>query len=148
MTDILVRPLSLEDKAQWQKLYHGYANFYKVPMSDDILQTVWSWVFDSMNPFFALVAVKGDQLVGLMHYRAMPSPLRGKMVGFLDDLFVDPEVRGSGVVDSLFVALQHSAKEQGWAFVRWITAETNYRGRAVYDRIATKTAWQTYQLDI
>ncbi|WP_238377070.1 hypothetical protein [Neptunomonas antarctica] len=36
----------------------------------------------------------------------------------------------------------------GWPLVRWITAENNYRARSVYDKLATKTHWQTYQLAI
>ena len=32
------------------------------------------------------------------------------------------------------------------ATVRWITADDNYRGRNVYDRLATRTMWVTYDL--
>ena len=45
-----------------------------------------------------------------MHYREMPSPLRGQNVGFLDDLFVHPDYRGKSVVDELFAALRQAAK--------------------------------------
>jgi hypothetical protein len=30
--------------------------------------------------------------------------------------------------------------------IRWITAENNYRARGVYDRLATRTNWVTYDL--
>ncbi len=59
-----------------------------------------------------------------------------------------PEVRGKGVVELLYKALNDFGVQQGWPFVRWITAENNYRGRAVYDKIAEKTAWQTYQMAV
>ena len=146
---ITVSPLSHDDYAQWQTLFSAYADFYKMPMDRTILENVWSWIFDDNKAFFSLIAKdENGQAVGFMHYRAMPSPLRGREVGFLDDLFVDPECRGSGVVDALFDALTESAKEQGWPNVKWITADNNYQGRAVYDRVANKTHWQTYQLDI
>ncbi|EPJ46282.1 MAG: acetyltransferase [Osedax symbiont Rs2] len=136
----------LEDREQWQRLYYGYAEFYQVPMNQKILDQVWSWIFADEQPFYALIAKdEKGQAVGLMHYRSMPSPLRGATVGFLDDLYVDPGTRGSGVVDLLFERLQQQAKVHSWPFVRWITAENNYRGRAVYDRLAEKTQWQTYQ---
>jgi hypothetical protein len=91
---IVVSELSLQDRVEWEVLYYGYAEFYKVPMNQEILDTVWSWIFDKNNAFYALVA-KDDagRYLGLMHYRAMPSPLRGKLVGFLDDLFIKPEFR-------------------------------------------------------
>ena len=144
--EIVVGELSLQDKAQWQALYRGYAEFYQVPMNQKILDTVWSWIFDKNNAFYALVA-KDDagQCLGLMHYRAMPSPLRGKMVGFLDDLFIKPTYRGQGIVEALYEGLNDSAAQKGWPFVRWITAENNYRGRGVYDKLSDKTHWVTYQ---
>jgi GNAT superfamily N-acetyltransferase len=141
-----VNRLQAGDRAEWELLYHGYATFYKTLMTDQILDTLWGWIHDDDNPFFGLIARDADgRAVGLMHCRQMPSPLRGAVVGFLDDLFVEPDVRGQGVVDVLYEALNTLGKQQGWPFIRWITAEDNYRGRAVYDRLSEKTHWITYQ---
>lgn len=146
---ITISPLDPHDYEQWQALFSAYADFYEMPITRTTLENVWSWIVNDNQAFFALIAKdENGQAVGFMHYRAMPSPLRGTEVGFLDDLFVDPAYRGSGVVDALFDALHTAAKEQGWPNVKWITADNNYRGRAVYDRVASKTHWQTYQLDI
>jgi len=144
-----ISQLQPDDRDAWQRLYHGYAEFYKVPMNDRILDAVWAWIFDPDEPFYALVARSAEgRPIGFMHFRAMASPLRGRKAGFLDDLFVEPACRGSGVTDELFAALASYAREQGWPFVRWITAENNYRGRGAYDRISNKTHWLTYQLDV
>ncbi len=144
-----VSKLEQNDEKQWGALYYAYAEFYNMPMSQETLNTVWSWIFDDNNKFFALIAKDEDgNALGLMHFRAMPSPLRGAEVGFLDDLYIIPESRGMGVVDSLYQALNKFAQQQGWPFVRWITADNNYRGRAVYDKIAEKTHWLTYQMPV
>lgn len=144
---IIVCELDLHDKSQWQGLYRSYAQFYKVPMDEKTLDTVWAWIFDQKQEFYALVAKdESGTCLGLMHYRAMPSPLRGTWVGFLDDLFIQPEHRGQGIVDALYQALNDSAAQKGWPFVRWITADNNYRGRAVYDKLSEKTQWVTYQM--
>jgi GNAT superfamily N-acetyltransferase len=143
---VKITELAHADRADWEMLYHGYADFYEVPMDERILETVWSWIQDDNNPFFGLIAKDMEgRALGLMHCRQMPSPLRGALVGFLDDLFVRPEARGQGVVDALYDALNQLGKEQGWPFIRWITAENNYRGRAVYDKVSEKTHWITYQ---
>tara|TARA_B100000780_G_scaffold167698_1_gene117450 strand:- start:1774 stop:2223 length:450 start_codon:yes stop_codon:yes gene_type:complete len=146
---IVVSELCLQDRSEWEALYYAYAEFYKVPMDQNILDTVWLWIFDQDNAFYARVA-KDDtgRCLGLMHYRAMPSPLRGKLVGFLDDLFIKPEYRGKGVVDALYQALNSDAADKGWPFIRWITAENNYRGRGVYDKLSDKTQWVTYQMPV
>ena len=144
---LTIQPLAAEDRQQWEQLYHGYAEFYRVPMNDEILDQLWEWIFADAPRMYALLAKDGDgNAIGLMHFREMISPLRGKSVGFLDDLFIKPECRGSGAVEQMFAALRDAGNAQGWPFVRWITAEDNYRGRAVYDRLAEKTAWQTYQM--
>lgn len=146
---ISVSPLSPDDREQWEVLYRGYADFYSMPMTDEILDTVWGWIFDDNSGFFGLIA-KDDQggAVGLMHCRDMPSPLRGAVVGFLDDLFVIPEARGTGVAQTLYGELMEFGKGRNWAFVRWITAENNYRGRGSYDKVAEKTHWVTYQMAV
>lgn len=148
-SEIRVTPLAQADRADWEALYHGYAVYYKVPMDDRILDTVWGWIHDADNPFFGLLARDAvGCALGLMHCRQMPSPLRGAQVGFLDDLFVQPEARGQGVVEALYEALNQLGTEQGWPFIRWITAENNYRGRAVYDKLSDQTHWVTYQKSV
>lgn len=146
---ITVSELSKNDKALWEKLYYEYADFYNMPMDAAILSTIWSWIFDKDNHFFALVAKNeaGDAL-GFAHCREMPSPLRGTVVGFLDDLYITPESRGTGCVQSLYKGINKLGKDRNWPFIRWITAENNYRGRASYDKVAEKTHWLTYQMPV
>lgn len=145
--------LSLEtpdvaSRPAWERLYRDYAEYYGMPMSETTLDTVWEWIQDSGEALQCLLARTAEgEVVGLMHFRAMPSPLRGAKVGFLDDLFLDPTHRGSGAVDTMLEGLRDEARRQGWPFIRWITRENNYRARGVYDRHATHTDWQTYQLD-
>jgi len=133
----------------WERLYRGYADYYQMAMTEEGLATVWGWIHDDAEPFHCRLALStSGEPVGLAHFRPMPSPLRGTRVGFLDDLFVDPVYRGSGAVEALFDALKQEAKRQGWPLVRWITREDNYRGRAVYDKLAMHTNWQTYELKL
>ena len=70
-----------------------------------------------------------------------PSPLRGQMIGFLDDLFVAPEHRSSAAAASLIKAVQVEGKAKDWGVVRWITRDHNYRARGLYDKLAKKTDW-------
>ena len=144
---MIVESLQKNDKEQWRELYQGYAHFYKMPMNEYILDTVWSWIFDEENKFYA-IGVRSSQgkLVGFMHFREMPSPLRGTLIGFLDDLYVHPEYRGSGMVQSLFKELKSFAQKNDWLYVRWITASDNQRARAVYDKISGTIDFVTYQM--
>ncbi len=146
MTDLAVRPVVPGGRAGWEKLFVAYGEFYRVAVTAETLKTVWGWIHDPAHVVEALVAERGGALVGLAHYRAMPSPLRGATLGFLDDLYVDPAARGVGVGEALLARLAEIAAERGWRCVRWITADDNYRARTLYDRVAAKTGWNMYEM--
>ena len=38
-----VEGLIIADKERWQSLYRGYADFYQMPMNEEILESVWYW---------------------------------------------------------------------------------------------------------
>lgn len=65
---------------------------------------------------------------------------------YLDDLFVDPAHRGSGVADVLLIELRRTARTNEWSVIRWITAHDNARAIATYNRHATRTDWLTYDM--
>ena len=148
MTDLVIRRAAPGDRAGWEPLFLAYADFYRVTVTAGTLETVWGWIHDPAHVVEALVAERNGALVGLAHYRAMPSPLRGAMLGFLDDLFVDPAARGAKVGEKLLERLNEIAAERGWRCVRWITADDNYRARTLYDRVAVKTGWNTYEMAV
>lgn len=139
--------LAAEHRAAWRRLFEGYAVFYKREMTDSIADTVWGWLHDPDHVLCGLVALVDGQPVGIAHYRAMPHPLSGRHMGFLDDLYVDPAARGHDIGGRLIEALREEARRQGWAMVRWLTAEDNYRARALYDRVGEKTPFILYKAD-
>lgn len=144
---VAVRPVAETDHAEWIRLYEGYATFYGVPQTPEMRAQVWEWICDPDHEVECRVAVneKGS-VIGLAHFREFARPLAAARGGFLDDLFVDPDARGSGAAEALIDAVREVAVARGWSVVRWITAEDNYRARAVYDRLATRTRWVTYDL--
>jgi len=144
----MIRHIQLKDKEQWKELYKGYADFYKVEMNDKILQTVWKWLHDKSHEVNGLVYEVDGNIVGLAHYRRMPSPLRGQYIGFLDDLFVDPEYRGQRIGEKLINKLKEISKSKRWNLVRWITREDNLRAKSLYNRVSEKTTWDVYELKL
>ena len=144
---VTIRLVAMGDRANWDVLYRGYADFYEVAQSDEMRDKVWSWLHDKDAESEGLVAQAADgTLLGLTHFRPFARPLSATTGCFLDDLFVSPDARGLGVADALVEGVRAIATERGWSVVRWITAENNYRGRGVYDRIAQKTQWVTYDI--
>ena len=146
--DIKVRPLVVTDRAAWDRLYAGYAEFYRVAQTPAMRDVVWTWLMDPAHATKGFVAVADGGPVGLAHYRPYARPLSASMGGFLDDLFVSPAARGTGAAQALIAAVADEGRARGWSVIRWITAQDNARARAVYDRVAVATPWVTYDIQL
>ena len=105
-----LRKIQPADKKQWVNLYKSYANFYKVEMNDKILNTLWNWVNDKNHEIEAIVYEVDGNIVAFAHYRRMPRPLKGQDIGFLDDLFVDPDYRGKKIGEKILNELKKYQK--------------------------------------
>lgn len=135
MSEFHTRPVHAADQADWRALFDGYAEFYGATMTDAIAAEVWVWLFDPTHELEGwLVTDTEDRVLGLVHVRRCPRPLAGCDMGWLDDMYVHPDARGSGAADALFARLRILAAERGWPVIRWVTQHFNARGRAFYDR--------------
>jgi ribosomal protein S18 acetylase RimI-like enzyme len=146
---VTIRPVEGKDRAKWDELYQGYAAFYKVTQTFEMRDTVWAWLMDQSKEVFGFVAENSERkLIGITHFRTYARPLSASTGGFLDDLFVDPNARGSGAAEALIEAVKAEGQKRGWTVIRWITADDNYRARGLYDRLAERTKWVTYDIKL
>ena len=142
----MIRKISIKDKENWKKLYKGYANFYKSQINDIILDTVWSWLMDKNHEVKGIVYEIDGNIIALAHYRAMPRPLKGKYIGFLDDLYVDPAYRNQKIGQKLMNEIKVISRSEKWDLVRWITRQDNIKAKSLYDKISEKTNWDVYEM--
>mgnify|MGYP001199158610 CR=1 FL=1 len=135
MPQFTTRLVADNDYAAWKPLFYGYAEFYKVRMNDAIADAVWRWLRDDAHVLTGLLTRDNTgTAVGMAHIRACPRPLAGGDMGFLDDMFVVPEARGTGAAEAIFTALREHATDNGWPVIRWVTQHYNERGRGFYDK--------------
>ena len=142
----MIRDIEIKDKVEWKNLYYGYADFYKVEITEETLNTVWNWLHDLKHELNGLVYEIDNHIVAIAHYRQMPSPLRGKNIGFLDDLYVHPDFRGRKIAEEIIKKLNEISKEKGWGLIRWITRNDNLTAKSLYNRVANKSTWEVYEL--
>ena len=118
-------------------------------MKDDVggKTKLFRTLHNSLHPLKGIVADENSNIVGLAHFRAMPSPLRGKNIGFLDDIIVVPSYRGKGIAKLLLSELKKQGEKEGWGIIRWITKDDNYPARSLYDTISSKTNWNMYEMN-
>ena len=142
----MIRKLEQKDNENWAKLYNGYAEFYKVPMNTGILDTLWSWIQDESHDVNGLCFELEGKIVAIAHYRTMPRPIKVQYIGFLDDLFVEPEFRNQKIAQKLISHLKSLSKDNNWNGIRWITHSSNENAKELYDKIANNTGFELYEL--
>ena len=143
---VTIRDIKLEDRNEWEILFQSYADFYQVEINDNIINAVWEWLYASEHELQGLVGEIDNKVIAFAHYRRMPSPLRGKDIGFLDDLYVLPECRGQKIGEQLIKQLKQISIDKKWILIRWITQDNNVRAKKVYDKVSSKTNWDVYEL--
>ena len=140
-----VRDIHEADRDAWHRLFSDYGVFYKTQFSAATLDGVWAWLMDAESDVCGVVAVDLGEVVGFAHYRQLPDTFTACTEWYLDDLYVQPESRGSGAATALVDAVAERAASDGGGTLRWITAADNTAAQSVYDRIATRTSWVTYE---
>lgn len=141
-----IRPIEARDHDAWVALFTSYGVFYETEFTEPQIETVWGWLMDPSHPHNAWVAELDGKVVGFAHLRRHSDTFTGGPAWFLDDLFTAPEARGHGVATDLIAALRAHADANGGGTISWITADDNITAQSVYDKLATRTRWVTYEL--
>ena len=143
---LTIRPLTAADQPEWRRLWTAYLAFYETTLPDAVFDTTFARLLDPARPEQnALVAELDGRLVGLVHYIYHAHNWRAEDVCYLQDLYVDPETRGTGAGRALIEAVYRAADANGTPAVYWLTQEFNTTARQLYDRIATVTPFIKYQ---
>jgi ribosomal protein S18 acetylase RimI-like enzyme len=151
MTDspVTIRPIESRDRDDWVRLFTAYGVFYETSFTPRVLDGVWQWLMDAEHEVSALVAEPdgpiGQYLVGFAHLRRLNDTFTAGPSWFLDDLYVVPERRGAGIARALIEACEATAHAAGGGTLRWITASDNTTAQRLYDRVATRATWVTYE---
>ena len=133
-TPIRVTPLARSDHERWLALARGYKAFYKTETTDAEYERAWERLL-AEDRIHGLGAHHDGRLVGITHYLFHASTW-AERVCYLQDLFVDPDVRGRGIARALIEAVAGAARERGSARMYWLTQDHNATARALYDKVA------------
>lgn len=138
MTEILVTPFRAGDRERWAELWRGYLDFYETSLSDAIYEQTWRRLM-TPGPIFGFGARLDNEsapLVGITHYLFHDHAWSPKQVCYLQDLFVDAQLRGTGCGRALIERVGLVARERDCLRLYWTTKENNATARLLYDRLA------------
>ena len=131
-----VRKVEIADKERWLELFKAYIVFYESELSPEQFELTWQRIHSDFN-MYGLVAEQDGKIIGIAHYLFRPSTWAVKDFCYLEDLFVDPAVRGTGAGRALIEALTEIARAAGSERIYWTTAPDNATARRLYDKVAT-----------
>ena len=145
--DSVIRQVRETDFERWLPLWRGYQEFYRTRIPDEATRATWNRFFDAQEPVHCVVAERDGRLIGLAHYLFHRSTWLVGPACYLNDLFVDPSGRRSGVARKLIEAVYAAADEHGAPKVYWLTHESNAAARLLYDQVARYGGFIQYQRD-
>ena len=149
MTDVAVAGEA--DLGELLALLRGYCDFYEVSPSDDALLAVSrALIADPEREGVQLLARDTSGVaVGFATVYWSWQTLSAARLGVMNDLFVAPDARGSGVAEALIAACRDACAAHGAPTLAWQTALDNGRAQAVYNRVGGRPSqWLDYSLDV
>lgn len=141
-----VRDIAPADQDAWRPLFHAYGVFYETDLPGEVLDHVWAAL--QRGAIRGYVAERDGRIVGFAHVRTHTATFAVGEDWYLEDLFVDPQVRAGGVGTAILEHLVTVARAEGGGTLRWVTAESNTTAQRVYDKLATRTSWVTYEVEL
>ena len=145
MAEFTIRAAQPADRARWDQLWQGYLIFYKHELAPDVTEATWNRLLsDDPSTACLIAADEADQPQGFAHIVLHPSTWSKAPYCYLEDLFVDPNARATGLGRALIEEIYRRADQNGWPYVYWKTQETNYRARRLYDQMADREEFLIY----
>jgi len=142
---IHIRPLTAADEADWRRLWTGYLEYYESSVTEEVYQTTFARLLgDDPQDFHGLIAEADGVPVGLTHYLFHRHAWKVEKVCYLQDLYTDPSVRGTGAGRALIEAVYAAADAAGCPSVYWLTQDFNATARRLYDRVGCLTPFIRY----
>jgi len=145
----MLRPARKEDGPDWHRLWRSYCAFYKVDLPDEVSSDTWKRILNPAQQIHCLVMVNNDdRVVAFANYVLHPYTWSSQLSCYLEDLFVEPDVRGQGLAMQLIEELLRLCKQNHWTRLYWHTNSDNSTARRVYDRFCPADDYVRYTVHL
>ena len=148
--DPRIRPIAPADVPAVVALVHDLAAYEKAPEQCHLTAAqLHSALFGPSPALFGLIASEPDEPVaGFALYFLNFSTWEGVHGIYLEDLFVRPQQRGSGLGKALLTRLAQIAVDRGYARVEWSVLDWNTPSIEFYRSLdaVPMNGWTTFRL--
>src|SRR3990172_7924294 len=143
---MVIRDPTAEDEADWRRLWAGYNAFYESQVEEPVTAATWRRLRLKSDGLFGRVAVYDGAIAGFTACVLHAGTWTQRPICYLEDLFVDPALRGKGIGEALIDDLIVRAHDLGWSRIYWHTRENNEVARRLYDKFAKADDFVRYRL--
>ncbi|MEY4061332.1 MAG: hypothetical protein RIQ31_994 [Actinomycetota bacterium] len=140
----IIRAVTAADRSQWDSLWAGYLEFYQTELTAEQTDLTWQRLLDENFGIHGVVAEVDGALVGFAHFSFTHSTWASSQDLYLEDLYVDPSVRGQGIGKALILTLGEYATSEGSRKVWWETQASNQTARRLYDAVGELSEFVKY----
>ncbi|MBO6633888.1 GNAT family N-acetyltransferase [Parvibaculum sp.] len=145
---LIIRPFEARDRAAWEAMWAGYLAFYETVLPPETSADTWARFLAAAPGHIGLIAEGEGGPLGFAHAILHPGTWSPKPVCYLEDLYVNEAARGQGAGRALIEALADKGRAEGWLRLYWQTAKDNNNAQHLYDKVAQRTDWVRYELDL
>lgn len=145
----MIRPAAPADVPTIARLIRALAEFEKLSGEVKLRETDLHQHLFGPKPFAeVLLAEEAGKVVGFALFFFNYSTFLAKPGIYLEDLFVEPEVRGRGVGKELLLAVARRAVELGCGRMEWSVLDWNERAIKFYRSLGAvpMDEWTVYRL--
>lgn len=143
---LVIRDPKPEDEAAWRRLWTGYVAFYKSEVAEDVTAATWRRLFMPGSGMVGRMAECDGTVSGFTLSIVHPRSWALAPICYLEDLFVDPKLRGRGLGRALIEDLVALCRERGWSGLYWHTQQGNATARRLYDHFAKADDFVRYRI--
>jgi GNAT superfamily N-acetyltransferase len=145
---LVIRDPRPGDEAAWRRLWAGYVTFYETEVSEAVTAGTWARLFDPESGMVGRIAEWDGAVSGFTVSVVHPRSWALAPICYLEDLFVDPALRGRGLGRALIEDLVALGRARGWSGLYWHTQQGNATARLLYDRFAKADDFVRYRIPI
>lgn len=146
----MIRDARPGDTADLLRLIRALAEYEREPDAvEATAEGLSATLFRPHPSVYAHVAELDGRVVGMAIWFLAFSTWTGRHSLYLEDIFVEPDVRGRGVGRALFARLATRAAELGCARMEWSVLDWNEPAMAFYRACGARpmSGWTTWRLD-
>jgi RimJ/RimL family protein N-acetyltransferase len=145
---LTIRPIEARDKDRWLVLWQDYLEFYKTSVAPEQTERTWQRIMDPDFNMKCAVAESDGKVIGFTTYNLQNSTWSPNGHCYLEDLFVDPAVRGNGAGRALIDFVKDYAVEMKCSRLYWNTDADNETARKLYDSYVLESGKRQYRIQL